>query len=512
MSLDALLDADFKTPPWDHQLREFELGVELRARALLWQMRTGKSKFCIDTASHLFRAGLIDAVLIFAPNGVHANWVEREVPKHLWDGIPVNSFAWRTRVAGVKYAERLSKADREIWETIHADWHAEVATSITSRSELAVFSFNSESMIREDVRRLIKRLIRERQLLVIWDESSDFRTPGSSRSRMARSIAPRVAFRRILDGTPLHNSPLHAFAQFELLERGALGFMTYKDFEDHFAEFVRERNRRTKKYYRVLKAYKNLDELRDSIAPFSSVVLRSDCSDLPALERRPVHIPLSPEQERVYREVEKSIRIEIEQGEIVSLRAQTSRLQKLQQVVGGWLIDKEKVKHKIPGVNPRLEACSKEVYLASGKVLVFCQFRHEIEEVAARLRADGYGVMTYYGGSTDDEKARVRNEFPTNEDKVVVAQPQSAGRGLEIPADLLMWYSHTWNGIIREQASERATVMGGANVNLVDLISPRVDPYILDTVARNVNIADDIAGRGLQLILDGPLKGLEDWL
>lgn len=512
MSLDALLDADFKTDPWDHQIREFEISAELAARALLWQMRTGKSKFCIDTASHLFRMGFIDCVLIFAPNGVHANWVEREFPKHLWDGLPLNALAWRTKIAGVKGGNKLSKADLAIWEEVHAGWWQEFEANLKAPRELSVFSFNSESMTRPDVRKAVRKLLAKRKVLVIWDESSDFRSPGSARSKMSRALARHAPYRRILDGTAVTNSPLHAFAQFELLEKGALGFARFDEFKDRYAEYEtkRMRNGRT---YPALKQYRNLEELRERIGIYSSVVLREDCVDLPALNHRRVKVPLSDEQKRVYAEVEKSIRIEIDRGEIATLKAQSTRLQKLQQVVGGWLVDSEKVRHRIKGVNPRLEAMSDEVFFASGKAIVCCQFQHEIDEVAARLRADGHKVMEYHGRTSDDDKKKVRMTFPTDPDvKALVVQAQSAGRGLELPADLILWYSHTWNGIIREQMSERATVMGGANVNLVDLVSPAVDPYILDTVARNVDIADDLAGRGLQAILSGASTDIGAWI
>lgn len=49
----AAIMADFKTVPYIHQLKEFERSAELPARALLWQMRTGKSKLTVDTACHL---------------------------------------------------------------------------------------------------------------------------------------------------------------------------------------------------------------------------------------------------------------------------------------------------------------------------------------------------------------------------------------------------------------------------------------------------------------------------
>jgi hypothetical protein len=504
MSFERLLDARFKTEPWEHQLAEFERSAGLPARALIWQMRTGKTKFTLDCASSQWDTGDIDCLLIFAPNGVHSNWLERELPLHLWEGIEHEALAWRTRVAGLKGGNRLSKADKAAWEDCHAAWWAGFHRGIKGK-HLLVCSFNSESMIRDDIRRAVAKLLHTRKCFVAWDESTDFRSPGSTRSKMSRALARKAVTRRILDGTMLHNSPLHAFAQFELLEKAALGYARHDDrhgpsFLGRYAVFGTETHRgRT---HRVITGTQNLEELRDRIAKYSSVVLREDCHGLPALVpvRRPVK--LSKEQERLLRELKKQTLVEFEGGELVSIGAQTNRLLKFQQIVGGWLIGEDKVPRRIPGTNPRLEALSKEVYLAAGKVIVWCQFKHELDEVAARLRLDGHTVLEYHGRTSDEDRAYVRSQYPLETEKVVlVAQAQSAGRGLELPAGLIIWYSHTNNTIIRAQADERATVMGGGNVNLMDFESPAVDGYMLDNLANNISTADDMAGRGLKAVI-----------
>ena len=77
----------FKTTPFKHQLEEWERSREETARAIFWEQGTGKSKLIIDTACWLWSRGLIDAVLVVAPNGVHRNWVENEIPDHVPDEI-----------------------------------------------------------------------------------------------------------------------------------------------------------------------------------------------------------------------------------------------------------------------------------------------------------------------------------------------------------------------------------------------------------------------------------------
>lgn len=487
MSTEAVITADFKTIPYEHQLDELEVSMESEARALLWTMRTGKTKVMIDTACHLYREGKIDAVLIFAPNGVHENWLVRELPIHAWESISHSPLVWLTRVASK------TKSGRSGPEQVkHKIWWTKAEGQLKQRDRLAWFAFNSESMIREDVRKLVARIVRRLRTFVIFDESHDFRKPGSKRTKMARALSKRCPYRRILSGTSTTNSPLHAFSQFELLQPGALGFTTFGDFKSHFAEYVQKKNKRGQKYD-VLDRYKNLDELSKAIGVWSSVVNREDCGDLPELVRSRVPIVLSPEQVKVYRELHEQYIVDVG-GERVDIGEMASRINKLQQVVSGFVIDEYGELHHIPGENNRLDAVSREVYLTPGKVIIWCNFREDMRLVVDRLRKDGHEIVEYHGGTSSSEKARVRKLFAPdaeNDVKALVGHPKSGGQGLNLSAaGKIIWYSHTFDAIIRQQADERATEVGGRNIPVVDLVAPGVDEYIIKNVLKKVSISE----------------------
>ncbi|MEE8608965.1 MAG: hypothetical protein V3S55_15280 [Nitrospiraceae bacterium] len=495
------ITADFFTPPYLHQLREFEDHCETQSRALLWQMRTGKTKLIVDMACHLFKAGLIDAVLLFAPNGVHENWTRRELPKHHWLTVPRDTIVWRTDIAGERGISRVAADERKGWQEQHDAWW-ERSKRLLATDRLAWFAFASETMTREDCRRIIAKIVKKRRLLVVFDESHDFRSAGSKRTHMARALAKRCLFKRLLTASVITNTPLAAFAQYELLEPGALGFRTAEQFKDHHATYKMETTRKGRKYP-VLDEYINLDELRDRMAPWSSVVLRDDCGDLPDLVRVPRHIEPSDEQLRVYRELHREFEVELSDGRVVSIGENTSRMTKLQQVMSGFLVDEFKDLYWLPGPNPRLEALSDEVYLSPGKVVVWCRFRPDMDIVAARLRADGHKVLEYHGRTSDEDKAHVRDimasDSAENDVKAIVGYP-TLGIDLSAAAEIV-WYSHTFDAIKREQADERATVMGGGNTRVTDLIMPGPDEYILENVTNKINVADAVAGTGLREVL-----------
>jgi hypothetical protein len=490
--------ADFKTSPYFHQLREFEASCDLPARGLFWQMRTGKTKVVIDTACHLFAEGRrIEAVIVIAPNGVHANWLRRELGFHHWDSVPYEQVCWHTAVAG-NTSGRETKASAEAREA----WWQHATNMLATTDRLVWWAFNSESMTRDDVRKLIARLLRRRggRVLVVFDECTDFRTPGSKRTQMARALKRKCNFRRILDASVVTNSPLHAFSQFELLEEGALGFDTYAEFRDTYAEYEEKRNNKGQKYTK-LKGYRNLEDLRERMAKFSSVVLREDCEDLPDIIPLPRPIELTDEQVRLYRELHNQFTLDLN-GREVSIGENTARLVKLQQIVSGYLRDEFGEVHEIPGPNPRLEAMADEMSLGHGKAIIWCAFHEDIRRVVARLTADGHKVVQYHGRMSTAAKLASEIAFRNDPDIHLVGQPKSGGRGLDFSeGDWMMWYSHTFDAIVREQGDERATEVGGKNILRVDLIAPGIDQYILGNVDDKLTVADAVARTGMKEVL-----------
>lgn len=492
MTTAALLSADFRHPPWSHQAKEFEISAEMSARALLWQMRTGKTKLVVDTACHLFREGKINCVIVIAPNGVHRNWCAREVPAHCWDSAPYEVHAWQSSVASLTRAS-MSRSQR----VKAADWWCRADDLLTSPA-LTWYAFNSESITRDDVRKMLAVLVKKRVCMVVFDEATDFRTPGSKRSLMCRALSKRVPYRRILEGTLVTNSPMHAFSQFELLQPGALGFTKYSEFKMRYGVWQPKGDFRGMR----LTGYQRLDELRDKIAAWSSCVLRSDCEDLPSVTCSVRRIELTQQQRDLYRDIVERAKLEVEETE-VAISGQVSRLLKLQQVVSGFLIDSVGLVHVVPGGNPRLEALVEEAESTTGKNIVWCQFQKDLDVVTARLKAEGRKPVEYHGRISSEDKARNLEAFQTDPKVTdLVGQVQSGGRGIELSAaSKIIWYSHTFDAILREQATERATKMGGANISLVDLVAPGIDEYIRNKVTEKVSIANDVAGRGLQQVL-----------
>jgi hypothetical protein len=494
----CFLDFDFKTKPHLHQLRECEEHATDEARAMLWTMRTGKSKATIDRACYLYRAGLIDGVLVIAPNGVHANWIEREFPLHAWDSVSWSALTWRSKVASAKAGRKLGIDKSLDWRIEREQWYQRLKGGMKTR-DLFVLAIATETMIRKDVRQAVARLLRNRRALLVIDECDDFGTPGSTRTKMARALARRCPFRIIMSGTALDSNPLAAWSQFELLEYGALG-PKYAQFKAHFADYETAYSRHGK--YPKLIGFKNLPELRERISKWASVVLREDVKMSPLI---PEDVLITPtdEQATLYESLRESFILDLEAGEI-SVGERAPRFQKMQQVFSGFVNDEYKSRHVLPGVNPRLDATAHQCFLAPGKFIVWCEFQADIDFLTKRLEADGMKVVPYHGRISDGQKSANLKAFNADSSiDGIIGQWQTGARGLDMSvASTIINHSHTFKARLRKQAQDRASKIGGGAVRVIDIIAPGPDRHILKTTKSRIDVADTVAGRGLKKLLE----------
>ena len=472
-----------KLKQWAHQAKEFRIGRDKRARALIWPMRSGKSKACIDKADYQFEKGAIEGVIVIAPNGVHLNWARLEIPKHsISDSL---AFTWSTPKRGD--FEQIQKFE-----------------ALLSHPGLKWFCINMEALKHLDCRRDVRKFITSchRKFMLVVSEAHHFGRPSSHRTYFARSLGRHAAFRQIETGTPILNSPLRAFSEYEILQPGALGFETYTKFCNRYVEF----EKRPGKRFKQIKEYKNLFELRAALAKWSSVVVRKDIHDMPELIRIERHVVMSDVQRRAYLEMVNRHILEIGFNE-VSAKDGGARVQKLQQILNGYVMDTTTgTIMEVDAEAPIYTALLDEIEgTTPGKSLVWCRYHEDIRRVTAMLRGKHIPFVEYHGGITDIVK-REEQRLRFNTDsriEVCVGQPAAGGEGRDFSgADAVLFFSAVPNTVTMTQAEERATVKGGKKVAIVRIRTPgTVDDRIWDIIDGNVAMADAISGTGLRDLL-----------
>jgi hypothetical protein len=493
---------------WAHQDREFNDHKDDRFRALLWSMRTGKSKAVIDKAEYQFSKGAIEGVIVLAPNGVHINWVVNEIPKWSWpaNGTPM-AWAWQAPKRGE-------------WSEITAREALLVHTGGLKWLTLNMEAFGNSDEASRSCIEFVKKFRRacNGKFMLVLSEAHHFGHAAAKRTKMARTLGRVATFVTIETGTPILNSPLRAYAMYKIGDENALGpeyaADTYTKFVTHHAVLETQQPSdpaksgfwRPLRRYQKIVAYKNLDELQAKMAKWSSVVLREDVEDMPPLIETERFVVMSDKQRRAYLEMVSRHIVEIENMPAVSAADAGARMMKLQQIVNGYVkLDDEII--DIDSLAPIYDAMVDEVEGAlPGKTIIWCRYHEDIRRVVTRLKRARFRPLEFHGHIPTDKREAVRVAFNTDARyNPLVGQPAAGGEGRDFSgADTILFFSSTPNAIHYTQAKERGTLVAGHSVNVVRMRTRgTVDDRNWDIIDGKVTLADTVSGRGLRDLLRG---------
>ena len=419
----------FKTKPFAHQLKSFEISKDLEYYGLFFEQGCGKTKVVIDNASYLFQKGKIEALIIIAPNGVHKNWITDELPTHC--KVDYDSFCWSGKMnLGVK---------KEFDKTSSSDL-------------LQVFSFNVECFVSKNQQDLLLSLIKNKKCLLAIDESQSIKTPTAKRTKyLVDKVSQFVTYRRIMSGTPITKGVQDIFTQFKFLSPNIIGLTSFFAFKSKYCKMGGFQMKQ-------IIGYQGLDQLQDKIKAHSYRVLKKDCLDLPEklYQRSPFEI--TAEQRRVYDEIKKEgitfLRNCKEKGEPITFDNVLSRLIKLQQVVCGYLLNVEEqgfVELVSPNKNPRLLELKFLLEKITGKVIIWARFTKDIDYIMDIL---GEEAVRYDGMVTNEDRDKNKYNFQNNEKvKYFVAKPI---KGLTLTAaTTAIYYSNDFDLEKRLQSEDR---------------------------------------------------------
>lgn len=475
-------------PRWDHQAKEFEIGRDRRSRAFIWPMRSGKSRAVIDVGCHQYKCRKIEGVILVAPNGVHLNWTRNEIPT--WSALqfPNPTFAWETPKRN--YPEK-QRAWKEFLAAPGLRW----------------MCINMEALSHPDCVRAINQFIKtcHRKFMFAISEAHHFGRAGTKRTHKARSLSYHAAFVRTETGTPILTGPLHAFSQYEILAPGALGYTIYKPFKENYSEhepygppgrFQRER----------LVRYKNLPELTTRIAPWTSLVMRSELGDMPELMRIERPVIMSDKQRTAYLQMVETHLAEVEESSF-TVKDAGPRMMKLQQILSGYVMDtKARTILTIDEDAPIYDAVIDEIRgTTPGKALVWCRYKEDCRRLARKLAAAKMPVLNYWGDFTTTVREENRAQFLSpGDDSTMIGTPDCGGEGLDFSAaDAVIFMSANPNARMMAQAEERATVKGGKSVSIIRIRNyGTVDDRVWQIVDGNIALADTVTGTGLRRMLD----------
>lgn len=443
------MEYQYKTKPFDHQRELFERTCDMAAFALLWEQGTGKTKPTIDTAAYLHQKGLIDAVIVVAPGGVHRNWRSDELPAHLPDITARRSrvHVWETVKAGLVGVKR----DRE---------------ELLKHQGLAWLMIPYDAFITEVSKKYVWKFLRQRRCLYVIDEGHKIKTPSAKRTQAIVKSGKYAPFRRLLTGTPIAKGPFDIYSQLRFVQEDIwkkIGLDSFTVFKFHFGEWITDaefkRDNGYERGYDQLIDYKNLDELYEILHSVSSRVTKDQVLDLPPKLYSKRYFTLNGEQARVYKALRDEYEAELESGERIDATLAIVRLLRLQQICCGYAqVEGDEPVRLLGNHNPLLDAVIEEAEALGHPAIIWCRFTKDIDQVMAAL---GKRAVRYDGSLSDDEAEQSKLAFQRGDADFFVGNAQKGAEGLTlVQAKTVMYYSNSFNLIHRLQSEDRAHRIG----------------------------------------------------
>ncbi len=467
----------YKTTPFAHQREVFEASRDLEIYALWWEMGVGKTKTIIDTAAWLAQRGKIDAVLVVAPNGVHSNWIQEEIPRHWPDDTLSWTFEYHAKKAG----------------TIT---HQAGAKLIMGAECVAVVAMTYDAIMTERGDKFVRRFLGERRVLLVLDESARIKNPGAKRTKRLIALARRARYKRILTGTPITNSPFDLFSQVRFLDENywkSRGIRNFSIFKANYGIWIQQEMAGGRRFP-MLVAHRNLEELHEHLHAVGSRLTKDETLDLPPKLYSTHRFTLSTEQSDLYGALCSDFIAEIE-GDTITAPLAIVRLMKLQQITCGF-VKADGETHWL--ANPRIEALRNILEDIPNQTIIWARFQNDIDVIRKLLGSD---CVWADGRVTGPPRFEAVQAFQRGDAKFFVGNPAATGEGVTLTAArTVIYYSNSYKLGDRLQSEDRAHRIGQEHpVQYIDLIAQNtVDERIVQALKAKKDIASIITGDKLK--------------
>ena len=469
----------FKTKPYAHQLTALDKSWNKENYAYFMEMGTGKTKVLIDNLAMLYDKGKVDGALIVAPKGVVKTWYEQELPTHLPNHIDNTTVLWQSNI---------TKAQQEKLNSL-----------LENEMLLHVLVMNVEALSTEKGVNFARKFINSHKTLMAIDESTTIKTPTARRTKNIIMLGKQAKYKRIMTGSPITKNPLDLYTQCEFLDPWLLDFASYYAFRNRYAEMktmhIRGRS------IQVVDRFQNLAELSEKVKDFSYRVLKEDCLDLPPKNFIKRHITLTPEQQKVYKQMKDSA-LAILNGKVSTTMTVLTQLMRLHQITCGHFTADDGSEQEVK--SNRMNELMSILEETDGKAIIWANYQKDIKGIIEEITKK-YGpgsVVDYYGLTLQEDRQDNIRKFQNDpECRFLVGTPQTGGYGITLTqANTVIYYSNGYDLEKRLQSEDRAHRIGQKKtVTYIDLIcEDTVYEKIVKALRDKINIASEVMGEELR--------------
>lgn len=332
----------------------------------------------------------------------------------------------------------------------------------------------------EGLPKVINKLCKIYWTLIVLDESQRIKDRNTQQSKRVAKL--KLADHKvILSGTPLDKSPIDMWAQFRFVAPQVFG-TKWKDFEDEYCYKTGFMGKEVK--LRV----KKLPEFLEKLKPYCLREVKSEVLNLPKLEIVLSPVELLGNQLRIYDEMNSEMITSLD-GKTVEVDLKITQIAKLQQICGGFIIDKNQEtlhigRAKVRRVNSLIKTITKPV-------VVFCKYLEEIKMISDELSHLKVAVLN---GQTKN-RSKIIEDFQSGVYDVIICQIKTGGVGIDLYKSCnVIFYSLTYSFIDYEQALSRVHRYGQTQPVKIYLIYAKntIDEDIYKAILSKKSISDTV--------------------
>ena len=293
----------------------------------------------------------------------------------------------------------------------------------------------------------------------IIDESSDMKSPRSKVSKELVDFAQTVRRFYILSGTPAPNGEQEYYMQLRAVDYYGIQ-QSYSQFKEHY--FVNMSY--NPQYEKLALRPDKKDELFSLIRKYALYVDKEDVLTTPGRTFHEVEFEMPAELKKHYNKLKNELYMEIGDGLRITAPSAAAKLNKLNQVTSGFIIDTQAVKE-----NKFYSEDKTELYQLSGyrfaklidllgqigdeQVLIWANYKAEFKIIQQAL---GDSCRCVYGETSLAEKNEAIKLFKEGKIQYLIANPASADKGLTLTnAHISIYFSLNWSYELFKQSMER---------------------------------------------------------
>jgi SNF2 family DNA or RNA helicase len=435
---------------------------------LLFEMGCGKTLTAIAIAGAGYQMGKVERLLIVAPTSVVAVW-----PKEL---LEYAKFKYTCKTLLGEKKQRIKQIDDLLKFPFKA---------------LKVAVINYESTWRPEILEKLKEFDAD---MVIADESQRIKTYDAAQSKAMHELGDQARYKLILSGTPVQTAAIDIWSQYRFLDKTVFGDNFFK-FRGRYAIMGGYGNKK-------IVGYKDLEGLIKKEHSIAFRVTKDEALDLPEQTFETRKIQFNQKEKNLYERIKKDSYAELDGGGHITATTVLTRLLRLQQLAGGFLVQDDAQKPQLVS-RAKLDALGdiiEDYVIGSGKKLViFARFIAEVKaimELASKVLPKELKQVAIYGDIKKEDRGDIVKQFQEDPKTVLfIGQIDTAGTGITLTAaDTCVYYSKNFNYATYSQSLSRIHRIGQRNCcTYIDLeIEGTIDELISKALSRKEDMAKTV--------------------